>query len=440
VKVRNRRFVASVSAVALTGVVALGLAAGSVAGAADPGVTDNSVKIGFIFSETGQAGSVFQDGGKACQARVDAENAKGGVNGRKIEIVIKDDQTLQNLNTAKDLAQNENVFAVINDSSTAFLSYHYLQDQGVPIVGGGFDGNYYHEKGLEDIVSTLGNGAPVVGLTYDNSAKVAKQLGATKAAAVGYGSSASSTEAAKSFVNYAAPAAGLKKGYVNTSVEFGTTDVSPLVLGIKNDGSDAVYLPLVSASNFAIVQGLQQNGVDMKANVLATGYGQDLLDSPLAASLQPNTVMFQTYKPVELKNDPAIKKFQATLKKYGGITGVPNYGIYQGYISCDMAIFGLKNAGKDLTRQSFIDGLRKTGTYDVAGLNCSPSDVSLANYGKVPNVGCAYYMYVKDGKFVVMNKGKPIAGKLVGDPELIAANKQGTVVTTTVAPATTAAP
>jgi hypothetical protein len=47
---------------------------------------------------------------------------------------------------------------------------------------------------------------------------------------------------------------------------------------------------------------------------------------------------------------------------------------------------------------------------------------------------------VKDGKFVVMNKGKPINGKLVGDPELIAANKQGTVVTTTGAPATTAAP
>ena len=50
-------------------------------------------------------------------------------------------------------------------------------------------------------------------------------------------------------------------------------------------------------------------------------------------------------------------------------------------------------------------------------------------------------MYVKDGKFVVMNKGKPVTGKLVGDPELLAENKAGpTATTTTLAPTTTAAP
>ena len=34
-------------------------------------------------------------------------------------------------------------------------------------------------------------------------------------------------------------------------------------------------------------------------------------------------------------------------------------------------------------------------------------------------------MYVKDGKFVVMNKGKPYNGKLVGSKEALAANKAG---------------
>jgi branched-chain amino acid transport system substrate-binding protein len=420
--------------------VTLGLTATSVvAGAADPGVTDTSVKFAYIYSETGQAGSVFKDGGKACQARVDAENAKGGVAGRKIQVEIIDDQTLMNLTAAKDAAQNRNVFAVINDSSTAFLSYRYLTDQGVPIIGGGFDGNYYHQKGLEGIISTYGNSAPVEGLGYTNVPKIMKQLGATKVAAVGYGSSPSSTASAKT-TQAAGKAVGLKTGYLNTSVVFGTTDVNPIVLGIKNDGSDAVYLPLVSATNFAIVQGLQQNNVDMKANVLATGYGQDLLDSPLAASLTPNTVMFQTYKPVELKNDPGIKQFQADLKKYADFTGVPNFGQYQGYISCDMAIFGLKQSGKDLTRANFIPNMRKAGTYPAANLNCAPYDVSLANYGKVPTTGCAYFMYVKDGKFVVMNKGEPVNGKVTGDKALLKLNQEGTVVTTTVAPATTAAP
>ena len=52
------------------------------------------------------------------------------------------------------------------------------------------------------------------------------------------------------------------------------------MLGIKNSGADGLYLPLDADTNFAIVQGLQQNGVKMKANVLATGYSQDLLDQP----------------------------------------------------------------------------------------------------------------------------------------------------------------
>src|SRR3979490_150595 len=84
----------------------------------DPGVTAKSVKLGYIFSETGAAGSTFKNSGKACQARVDRQNAKGGVNGRKINLEIIDDaSTAANLTAAQDLVQNRDVFAVVNNSS-----------------------------------------------------------------------------------------------------------------------------------------------------------------------------------------------------------------------------------------------------------------------------------------------------------------------------------
>ena len=116
---------------------------------------------------------------------------------------------------------------------------------------------------------------------------------------------------------------------------------------------------------------------------------------------------------------------------------MPDYGAYTGYITCDLAITGLEQAGKNPTRQGFIDGLRKLGTYDVAGLTCAPIDISLENFGKTPDESCPYFITFKDGKFVVMNKGKPVIGKLVGDPELLAANKRGAaaeVTTTSAAP------
>src|SRR5262249_24760480 len=279
---------------------------------------------------------------RSCQARVDAENAKGGVNGRKIKLEIIDDKSSPaNLTAAKDLVENRNAFAVIDNSAFAFLTYRYLVDAGVPMIGGGFAGSYYYDQGNENVISGLGNGTPVPGLTYDTTTKVMKQMGATKVAAVGYGASPSSSESAKATETFGAEAQGLKGVYLNNTLEFGGTDVGPVVLGIMNSGADGLYLPLDSDTNFAIVQGLQQNGVKMKANILATGYSQDLLDQPIAQTITPSDVMFSAYRPVEL-GGPAIKQFRSDLKKYAGLTGVPDYGTYTGYIVCDMMIKGLQ--------------------------------------------------------------------------------------------------
>jgi ABC-type branched-subunit amino acid transport system substrate-binding protein len=405
-----------------------------------PGVTDKEVTLGYITSETGVAASVLANADKSCKARVDAENAKGGVNGRKIKLEAIDDKSSgENLTAAKDLVQNRDVFAVIDNSAFAFLSYRFLKDQGVPMIGAGFDGSYYYQPGNENIISALGNGTPVPGLTYDTVTKVMKQMGAKKVAAVGYGVSPSSSESAKATESFGAKAQGLKGVYLNTNVDFGSTDVGPIVLGIKNSGADGLYLPLDSNTNFAIVQGLQQNGVKMKANVLATGYSQDLLNQPIAKTITPNDVMFTSYRPIEL-GGKAVKQFQANMKKYGGLTGIPNYGGYTGYIACDLAIHGLKNAGRNLTRQGFVDAIRNTngGIYDSAGLTCQPANFSHENFGKISPTSCAWFVSVENGKFKVLNKGKPITGKLVGDPALIEQYRSSTgsgVTTTTAAPA-----
>jgi branched-chain amino acid transport system substrate-binding protein len=386
-------------------------------------VSAKEIKLGFISSETGAAAANFVGADKACKARVDAENAKGGVNGRKIDLIAIDDKSgAGNLTAAKDLVENQDAFAVVNDSPFGFLTYRYLVDGKVPMIGGGFDGSYYYDKGNEYTISSLGDGTPIPGITSDAATRVMKQLGAKKVAAIGYGASPSSSETAKAVETYGADAVGLEGVYLNNTLDFGSTDTGSVVLGIKNSGADGVYLPLDSNTNFAIVQALQQNGVETKANVLATGYSQDLLDQPIAKTITPNDVMQSSYKPIELGGSD-IKTFTSNLKKYGGVTGVPNYGVYTGYITCDMAILGLKNAGKTPTRQGFVDGLRSAngGKYDSAGLTCKDIDISAAHFGKISSTpGCIYYIQVKNGKFVPFNGGKPIKGKTVGDPDVLA--------------------
>jgi ABC-type branched-subunit amino acid transport system substrate-binding protein len=60
-------------------------AAGNTASA--PGVTATTVKIGLITSVTGASSSTFGDTAQGAQARFDVQNANGGVNGRKLDLV-----------------------------------------------------------------------------------------------------------------------------------------------------------------------------------------------------------------------------------------------------------------------------------------------------------------------------------------------------------------
>ena len=403
----------AVVALVTAGLVAPSSAATDTAGDST-GVTAKEIKVGYIYSKAGLAGSTFENAAEGFNARVKAQNAKGGVNGRKIAPEIVDDSgTANNLVASQDLVQNRKVFLVVNNSPFAFLGYRYLLDNGVPMLGGGYDGNEYGQPGNEKLISILGNSAPVYGAQYaPGFVDLMKKKGATKVGVVSYGASASSTAAAKNLQKYAVPAAGLEAAYTNTTVDFGTTDVGPLVLGMKNAGVDATYLPLVLSSNLAIIQSAAQNDLQFKLAVLATGYGQALLDQPASQAIGPEVLFAELWAPVELKN-AATKQFQSDLTKYSSYRGVPDFGVYTGYLAADLMIKGLQAAGKNPTRDGYITASKGLNTWDAAGLSCQPVDVSAQGFGTVPKTLCSWYLQIKNGKFVPYPNKNPIKGKLI---------------------------
>ena len=204
------RALAATLAASAVGVFGLHAAGAAVAGP-DQGVTSNSVSIGFVYSKTGVASATSGDSDIGCKARVGRENSAGGVNGRKINVIYQDDASSgQNLTGTQDLVQNKHVYMIVNDSAFMFLTWRWLLDHGVPTIGGGYDGTEYGQPGNEKLISALGNGAGTVGVTSDLIGKIAKQLGGTKMASLGYGISPSSTAAAKANSQYTAPAVGMR--------------------------------------------------------------------------------------------------------------------------------------------------------------------------------------------------------------------------------------
>jgi branched-chain amino acid transport system substrate-binding protein len=78
------------------------------------------IKIGAIFSVTGPASYLGSPEARTAQMLVDKINASGGINGRKLEIVIKDSAGTPEkaVSFAKQLIEEEKVLAIIGPSTS----------------------------------------------------------------------------------------------------------------------------------------------------------------------------------------------------------------------------------------------------------------------------------------------------------------------------------
>ena len=142
----NRRKLALTSAVlAVAAMTASSLPAQA---ASDPGVTSTSIKLGITVPMTGIAAPGYNKIPGAMKAYFDYVNANGGVNGRKITLVIKDDQYIPTTAVAKanELILKDKVFALVGTlgtaSTKAISASTQLAKRGIPslFVNTGFSG------------------------------------------------------------------------------------------------------------------------------------------------------------------------------------------------------------------------------------------------------------------------------------------------------------
>jgi branched-chain amino acid transport system substrate-binding protein len=120
----------------VAGAVALALTAGAgAASSADPGVTATTVLVGGTVPLTGEA-AAFGSVGPGAKAYFDYVNAKGGVNGRKIQYRFYDDayNPAQTVQLTRKLVEDDRVFAVFNSIGTAnnLAIREYLNAARVP--------------------------------------------------------------------------------------------------------------------------------------------------------------------------------------------------------------------------------------------------------------------------------------------------------------------
>src|SRR5580698_2631330 len=348
----------------LLGGVSTALVAATPASAA---ASKTPITIAYITSVTGVGGAEDGTSPAGFDARIDLQNAEGGVDGHKLVPLVIDDQTNpSDIATAVQEADSKD-FGIVSQSPLFFLAAKYPQEAGVPVTGAYTDGP---EWGTQPYTNMFASDEGSVDPKYPVNTQIGaflKAHGGTVLGAYGYGISPSSSRAAiatgDSFVH-----AGGKTGVLDTSVPFGSVDFTAAALSAKQAGINAMVPAMDTNSNYALATALAQAGVKLKATLYATGYQPDVINSPAWADLQ-GAYFFSPFRPWPLAN-AGTEQMQAAMEKYAGFTKsqFPTFGQYEAWAGADLMIKGLELAGKNPTRAAVIKDLRNLKSYNANGL------------------------------------------------------------------------
>jgi branched-chain amino acid transport system substrate-binding protein len=365
------------------------------------------LNITYISSLTGPAASEFGNSQQGCVARVDLQNAEGGVNGRKINLSVVDDETNPTLtSTAVQGAISKGAVGIVANSPLFYLAAKYAQQAGLPVTGNSADGPEWGEQpytNMFDAFRGSENPTEPVNSIYGN---FLKSHGGTTIGTYGYGVSPLSADeaigAAESFQR-----AGGKVGVEDTSVPFGGVDFTAEALIAKEKSINTILPTMDDDSDFALVTALKQEGVKLKAVLLSTGYEPSIVHSPEWSSLQ-GAYFLSLARPFSLPN-AGTEEMAAALTRYEHFTKseFPSYGQDLSWLGCDLMINGLERAGQNPTRADVLKALRSIKSYNGNGLLPITINYSTVFGHDLPQ--CAWVLRADKSGFVPTSS-KPVCG------------------------------
>ena len=377
--------------------------------AADPGLSAKEIVLGYSGPLTGSAGQVYGKLPGAMKAYFDHINANGGVYGRKIKLVSRDDKYLPTLAATQttNLVLNDKVFALVGALGTATHSKAYVAAQlaknNVPdlFVNTGFSGfaNKTKYPTAFTILPSYAMEAKIMAKFIKDTPTLAPQASFLIAqddefgvdGVNGFKLAGHSFAAAPTLYPQGALSAALAEGALTrlsavpgkpVLVLFGTTDSTATIL------KAAEKLSLVS--KFTWIAG----SVGGDANtLLALGVKPATINGALAASFFPDA---------KDATDPYVSEFMKINTKYNKGVAFDNV-VLQGMNSAMLTVQSLRAAGKNLTRAGLIKAIESKGaSFASAGL------VPL-NYSASSRVGYNGYWF---GQLNEKGELKPFGGKL----------------------------
>jgi ABC-type branched-subunit amino acid transport system substrate-binding protein len=337
---------------------------------AETGVMADKIVLGQAAVFEGPASALGLGMRDGLMAAFGEANAKGGVHGRKLELVTQDDGYEPNkaIDATKALIAKD-VFALVGPvgTPTAMASHPIAKEAGVPFIGAFTGAEGLREPYLPHVVNVRASyfqetevwierlvkdkGFSKIAIFYQDDAfgraglaGVKKAMDARKMSLVAEGTFERNTVAVRAAlleIRKAAPEAVVMVGPYKPCAEFiklcRQLKFEPVFMNISFVGSDALAAELGAAG--------------------AGVYVTQVVPLPSDASI------------------PVVKAYQAALAASQAANKKPGFVSLEGYLVGRTVIAALEKAGKEPTRKAFMGALTN-GSYDFGGFKMAfgPND------------------------------------------------------------------
>ena len=347
---------------ALLGAFSLAFATNS---GAETGISDGTILVGQSATLSGHAEELGKDMKAGAQLYFDHVNSQGGVNGRKIELRSLDDgyEPERTAANTRQLIEKDGVFSLFGyvGTPTSQAALQVSNPAKVPFVGA-FSGSDALRTPFNRLVFNIRAGYS------DESEKIVEQFTSlnVRNIAVFYQNDSFGKTALAS-IEKALGKRGLKPVATGT-VERNSLDVAAAVKTIAAAKPDMVILVSTYKSCATFIKSLRATGSAPQFYTLSFVGGQAL--SRELGSSGAGVGISQVAPYPWTATTPVVREYQKLLKQAGGNQEL-SYVSLEGFIAAKVFVEGLKRAGKDLTRDKFINAMEGLRNFDVGGFTIS---------------------------------------------------------------------
>lgn len=348
----------------------------------------NEILFGKTSSLSGPLSEIGVDATSATQAYFDYINAQGGIHGRKLRLMTLDDSysTEKGVANAKQLIEKEKAFALLNMAGTptnkALLPI--IAEAGIPSIGP-YTGS--------DVVRTPHNRLIFnIRASYaDELAKIVEHLdirGIHKIAVV-YQNNAFGKEG----LGHIEKATGMQKAKVHATapLEANGSDAEKAAQTVAQAKPQAVVMITTGKSTADFIKlynGMSPGMQFFTISVMGTQASVNALGKDGFGVVVSQVAPF----PFSATSG-IVREYQKIMDQMG----VKNrsFASMEGFITAKVVVEGLRRAGKNLTRESFVTALESIGRWDMDGY--------LINFSKTNHNGSRYVELTaisREGRFL----------------------------------------